>query len=58
MKVNPKNQMGICRDQNVKGEKIMTKPIIDMFTGSIFVEKHNWQRGMDKQFSLITQNDL
>jgi len=58
MKVNLKNQMGICRDLNIKGEKIMAKPITDMFPGSNVCEKHNWQSGIDKQNSLITHNDL
>lgn len=58
MKVNLKNQMGICRDLNIKGEKIMAKPITDIFQGSNVRGKHNWQSGIDKQDSLITHNDL
>jgi len=58
MKVNLKNQMGICRDLNTKGEKIMAKPITDVFPGSNIIEKHNWQRRIEKQDSLITHNDL
>jgi len=58
IKVNLKNQMGICRDQNIKGEKIMAKPIKDMFPGSNLREKHNWQRGTDKKDSSTTHNDL
>jgi hypothetical protein len=44
--------------KKIKGEKIMAKPIIEMFPGSNLREKHNWQRGIDKQDSLITHNDL
>jgi hypothetical protein len=56
--VNPKNQMGICRDLNIKGEMIMAKPITDMFKGSNVRGKHNWQSRIDKKDSLNTQNDL
>jgi len=33
-----------------QGEKIMAKPIKDMFQGSNVSGKHNWQSGIDKQF--------
>jgi len=50
--------MQICKNQNIKGEKKMAKPITDILTGSNVCEKHNLQSGTDKQDPLITHNDL
>ena len=55
MKVNPENQMRICRYENIKGEKKMATNNVCVSRTNIR-EKHNWQSGIDKQDSLIDNN--